>query len=92
MPDLPEERSSSTPMVVGVVMEVVPSPERTLPRSTDLLLMPPDGSPRVWSLTDSVRELWYKLPTVSVLLDPYLSMFTHMVPSPRDTLILNYKI
>jgi len=78
MLDLPEERLSLTPMVVGVVMEVVLSLERIPLRSIVLLLMLPDGWLRVWSPMDFVRELWYKSLMVLVLLDLCPFMFILM--------------
>ncbi len=55
-PDSPEEKSSSTPMVDGGVMEVVPSQEKTQPKSIDQEPMPSD----VYNLTFIIFLFYYK--------------------------------
>lgn len=91
MLDLLEEKSSLIPMVVGEVTEVVLSPEKILPKSIDLLLMPLDGSPNLSFQMDSVKDAKYKLLTVSVLLILFQYMFNLTELLLKDILTMIYK-
>lgn len=76
----------------GVDMVEVLSLVRIHPRLIGLLPMLLGGLPRILLLMDSVRELWFKLHMLSVLLNLWASMLIAMAPSSMVYYIFYFRI